>query len=163
MLTGHTRCARRSLMNSTQARAWQARHLRHRAIWRSNETTTSIWASPQQFDDVFTSGDTVRASIGGFYNHVTNPITRRFGSANLARVNNVPFYWNTPSYKIYGLEFSTSYDSEYVFGNLGLSWMNGSRHGAINDVYGPDTYAMIFRRLRRRRNLATKFRIGICH
>ncbi len=95
----------------------------------------------QQFDDVFTSGDTIRASIGGFYNHVTNPITRRFGSANLARVSNVPFYWNTPSYKIYGLEFSTSYDSEYVFGNLGLSWMNGSRHGAINDVYGPDTYA----------------------
>lgn len=94
----------------------------------------------QRFDDVFQNGDSLTASIGGFYNNVTTPITRRFGSANLARVKNVPFYWNTPSYKIYGLDFSASYDSDYVFGNLGLSWMNGSRNGAINDVYGPDTY-----------------------
>lgn len=75
------------------------------------------------------------------YNNVTNPITRRFGTANLAGVKNVPFYWNTPSYKIYGLDVSASYDSDHIFGNLGLSWMNGSRNGAINNVYGPDTYA----------------------
>lgn len=94
-----------------------------------------------QFDGLLAEEDTVKTSLALFYNHVTNPVTRRFGSANLANVTGpVPFYWNTPSYKIYGADLSVNYDSETIFSTLGLSWMNGSRNGAINDVRGPDTY-----------------------
>jgi hemoglobin/transferrin/lactoferrin receptor protein len=95
----------------------------------------------RQFDGLLSEEDTLKTSVALFYNHVTNPVTRRFGSANLANVTGpVPFYWNTPSYKVYGVDLSVNYDSETIFSNLGLSWMNGSRNGAINDVYGPDTY-----------------------
>nr|MDX8305644.1 TonB-dependent receptor [Agrobacterium rosae] len=95
----------------------------------------------QQFDDLFLAGDTLTASFAGFHNHVTNPVTRRFGSSNLAGVNGpVPFYWNTPSYKIYGVELKADYESDSVFGSLGISLMNGSRKGAINDIYGGKTY-----------------------
>ncbi|WP_411034107.1 TonB-dependent receptor domain-containing protein [Shinella sp. BYT-45] len=94
----------------------------------------------QQFDDVLRNGDTLVASLSAFHNHVTNPVTRRFGAANLAGVKGVPFYWNTPSYRVYGLELTARYDSDTLFGDLGVSWMNGRRHGAINNIYGPDTY-----------------------
>ncbi|MGL4091885.1 TonB-dependent receptor domain-containing protein [Agrobacterium cavarae] len=95
----------------------------------------------QEFYDVWSSGDTLTASVSGFYNHVTDPVTRRFGSANLANVTGpVPFYWNTPSYRIYGVEVKANYESDTVFGSLGLSIMNGSRKGAINDIYGGKTY-----------------------
>lgn len=95
----------------------------------------------QRFDDLFLAGDTLTASISGFHNHVTNPVTRRFGSSNLAGINGpVPFYWNTPSYRIYGLELKADYESDSVFGSLGVSLMNGSRKGAINDIYGARTY-----------------------
>ncbi|MEH3111687.1 MAG: TonB-dependent receptor [Agrobacterium cavarae] len=92
-------------------------------------------------------GDTLTTSVSGFYNHVTDPVTRRFGSANLANVTGpVPFYWNTPSYRIYGVEVKANYDSDTVFGSLGLSIMNGSRKGAINDIYGGKTYPAIWLR-----------------
>jgi hemoglobin/transferrin/lactoferrin receptor protein len=96
----------------------------------------------QIFDNVIEEGDTLTASLGLFYNHVTNPVTRRFGSANLKDVadGSVPFYWNTPSYKIYGIDLQAHYETDRIFADLGLSWMNGSRKGAINDVYGPATY-----------------------
>jgi hemoglobin/transferrin/lactoferrin receptor protein len=95
----------------------------------------------RQFDGLLSEEDTLKASVALFHNHVTNPVTRRFGSANLANITGpVPFYWNTPSYKIYGADFSVNYDSESIFSNIGLAWMNGSRNGAINDVSGPNTY-----------------------
>jgi hemoglobin/transferrin/lactoferrin receptor protein len=95
------------------------------------------------FDDVFLSGDSLSTRLSVFNNHVTNPVTRRFGTANLSAMNlvgNVPFYWNTPSYYTRGIEMQAHYETERMFADLGLSWMTGERHGAVNNILGPDTY-----------------------
>ncbi|MGF9563793.1 TonB-dependent receptor [Neorhizobium sp. JUb45] len=95
------------------------------------------------FDDVLTSGDMFAAKVAVYNNHVTNPVTRRFGTANLSGmgvVGPVPFYWNTPSYSTSGLEIQAHYENERMFADLGLSWMTGTRQGAINNVFGPRTY-----------------------
>jgi hemoglobin/transferrin/lactoferrin receptor protein len=94
------------------------------------------------FDDIFMSGDELATRFSAYHNHVSNPVTRRFGSKNLVGLANgsVPFYWNTPSYDIFGLEAQAHYETDHYFADIGASWMNGSRNGAINDVAGPKTY-----------------------
>jgi hemoglobin/transferrin/lactoferrin receptor protein len=95
------------------------------------------------FDDVFFSGDSLSTRVSVFNNHVTSPVTRRFGSANLTgmgAVGPVPFYWNTPSYYTRGIEVQAHYETEKIFADLGLSWMNGKRHGAVNNIFYTETY-----------------------
>lgn len=94
------------------------------------------------FDDVLMSGDTFSARVAVFNNHVTNPVTRRFGGRNLSEMgaSGVPFYWNTPSYYTSGFELQAHYETDWMFTDLGLSTMTGTRHGAINDIRGPRTY-----------------------
>ncbi|OCP15982.1 TonB-dependent receptor [Ensifer sp. LC54] len=93
------------------------------------------------FNDVLTTGDMLSTRISAYNNHVSNPVTRRFGTANLAGVTgNVPFYWNTPSYDIRGIELQSHYETERMFADLGVSWMTGERTGAVNNIWGPDTY-----------------------
>ncbi|MBD9523024.1 TonB-dependent hemoglobin/transferrin/lactoferrin family receptor [Ensifer sp. ENS06] len=93
------------------------------------------------FNDVLTTDDMLSTRISVYNNHVSNPVTRRFGTANLADVTgNVPFYWNTPSYDIRGIEWQAHYETERMFADLGVSWMTGERTGAVNNVWGPDTY-----------------------
>ncbi|AYD01644.1 TonB-dependent receptor [Neorhizobium sp. NCHU2750] len=96
------------------------------------------------FDDLLTDGDTLAARTSVFYNHVSNPVTRRFGSRNLGGLGvdegPVPFYWNTPSYYTTGLELQAHYETERMFADVGLTWMTGTRKGAVNDILGPHTY-----------------------
>ncbi|CDZ27884.1 Outer membrane heme receptor ShuA [Neorhizobium galegae bv. officinalis] len=95
------------------------------------------------FDDVFLSGDTLSARVALYNNRVTNPVTRRIGTANLSgmgAIGQVPWYWNTPSYYTRGIEMQFHYDTEKVFADLGMSWMTGTRNGAINNLRGSDTF-----------------------
>jgi hemoglobin/transferrin/lactoferrin receptor protein len=96
------------------------------------------------FDDVFFSGDALSTRFSIFNNHVTNPVTRRFGTDNLSgmgTVGPVPFYWNTPFYFTRGIEMQAHYETERMFADLGLSWMEGKRHGTVNNInYTQQTY-----------------------
>ncbi|MEB2843098.1 TonB-dependent hemoglobin/transferrin/lactoferrin family receptor [Rhizobiales bacterium RZME27] len=94
------------------------------------------------FDDVMTSGDALSTRIAVFNNHVTNPVGRRFGGRNLSGMGaeGVDWYWNMPSYYTSGVEVQAHYDNDWMFADLGLSIMTGTRHGAINDIRGPRTY-----------------------
>lgn len=96
------------------------------------------------FDDVFFSGDSLSTRVSLFNNHVTSPVTRRIGTANLSGMNldgQVPWYWNTPAYYSRGFELQAHYETERMFGDLGLSWMEGKRHAAINNIfYDGETY-----------------------
>lgn len=109
-------------------------------VERNNNVNVGI---SQMFDDVLSDGDNLTVGLEGYYNRVSNPVTRRTGSANLAGLPNasVPFYWNTPAYRIWGIEASAHYETDILFANLGVSWMNGRRKGSIGNVYGADTYA----------------------
>lgn len=94
------------------------------------------------FDDVLTSGDALSARVAVFNNHVTNPVARRIGTAHLSGMGakGVHWYWNLPAYHTSGLEIQTHYENDRMFADLGFSMMTGSRHGAINNRFGPDTY-----------------------
>ncbi len=94
------------------------------------------------FDGVLTPSDVLMLRGSFFNNHVTNPVTRRFGTKNLAGLANgeVPFYWNTPSYYTRGIELEMHYENERMFADAAFTYMTGHRKGAINDVYGPSTY-----------------------
>ena len=82
------------------------------------------------------------ARVAVFGNHITNPVARRFGSRNLSGMgaDGVPWYWNVPSYYTSGVEIQTRYDNDWMFADLGLSMMTGTRNGAVNDIRGPKTY-----------------------
>lgn len=109
-------------------------------VERNNNINVGI---NQMFDDVLSDGDSLRLGLEGYYNHVSNPVTRRTGTANLAGLPyaSVPFYWNTPSYQIWGFEASAHYETDLLFADLGMSWMNGRRKGSLGNVYGRNTYA----------------------
>ncbi len=112
-----------------------------RGLHIERNNTINIGADAS-FDSVLTSGDTlmVRGSI--FNNHVTNPVTRRFGTNNLVDVpyRSAAFYWNTPSYYTRGLELELHYENNFMFSDVNFTYMTGKRHGAINDIYRADTY-----------------------
>ncbi len=94
------------------------------------------------FDGVLSDGDVLMLRGSFFNNHVTNPVTRRFGTKNLAGLDTgeVPFYWNTPSYYTRGIELELHYENERMFADASFTYMTGKRRGAINDIYGPRTY-----------------------
>lgn len=126
-------------------------------IERNNNINIGVNAN---FDDVFADGDTLSTRVSAFYNHVTNPVTRRFGGRNLSGmdvVGPVPFYWNTPSYYTTGLELQAHYDTERMFADLGFSMMTGTRKGAVNDILGPHTYINDLAPLTAQTTLGMKF------
>lgn len=94
------------------------------------------------FDNLLAEGDVLMLRGSVFNNHVTNPVTRRFGTANLAglELGEVPFYWNTPSYYTRGVELEAHYENSFMFSDVSFTYMTGKRHGAVNDIYGDDTY-----------------------
>ena len=92
-------------------------------------------------DQVFTSDDQLKVRATAYYNHVTNPINRRFGTANNPpKRGEAANYWNLPSYYSTGIELSAHYDTTTMFADVAFSTMYGSRHGALNNIYGYDTY-----------------------
>ncbi len=92
-------------------------------------------------NQLFTSDDQLKVRATAYYNHVTNPINRRFGSANApAKGDKGDTYWNLPSYYSAGIEISAHYDTTYMFADAAFSTMHGNRHGALNNIYGYDTY-----------------------
>lgn len=126
---------------STQsATSKNSRTSRNLDVERNNNVNVGI---AQMFNDVLSEGDNLTLGLEGYYNRVSNPVTRRIGTENLANLlpSSVPFYWNTPAYKIYGIEAIAHYENDILFADLGVSWMNGSRKGSINNVYGANTYA----------------------
>lgn len=105
---------------------------------RNNNINIGVKAG---FDQVFSDDDMLTLKASVYYNHVTNQVWRRFGSANMISGQQVPFYWNIPSFYTKGFEVSASYDTTYYFGDIRYSAMDGKRHGLVNNVYSPeDTY-----------------------
>jgi hemoglobin/transferrin/lactoferrin receptor protein len=109
-------------------------------VERNNNVNIGI---NQMFDDLLSDGDNLTVGLEGYYNRVSNPVNRRTGTKNLAGLAyaSVPFYWNTPAFKIWGVEASAHYENDILFADLGVSWMNGRRNGSLSDVNGSDTYA----------------------
>ena len=92
-------------------------------------------------NQLFTTDDQLKVRATAYYNHVTNPINRRFGKANNPpKRGEAANYWNMPSYYSTGIEISAHYDTTYMFADAAFSTMHGSRHGALNNIYGYDTY-----------------------
>jgi hemoglobin/transferrin/lactoferrin receptor protein len=92
-------------------------------------------------DQLFMSDDQLKIRATAYYNHVTNPINRRFGTKNAPEKRGEgDTYWNLPSYYSTGIELSAHYDTTYMFADVAFSTMYGSRHGALNNIYGYDTY-----------------------
>ncbi len=109
---------------------------------RAERNNTINLGADFSFDEVLTPGDALSARVAVFNNHVTNPIARRIGTAHLSGMGakGVQWYWNLPAYYTSGIEVQTHYENERMFADLGVSTMTGSRHGAINNRFGPDTY-----------------------
>ena len=114
-----------------------------RNLKAERNNTVSIGAK-LYYDEIVTADDILLLRGSIYNNHIANPITRRFGSANLAELHTktgaVPFYWNTPSYYTRGVEFEAHYENDFMFSDLGFTFMTGKRKGAVNDIYGPDTW-----------------------
>lgn len=111
---------------------------RHLKAERNNNINVGVKAT---FDQVFSDDDELRLKASVYYNHVTNQVWRRTGSANLIPKQQVPFYWNIPSFYNSGFELSANYDTTYYFADLSYSTMTGKRHGHLDNVYAPyDTY-----------------------
>lgn len=92
-------------------------------------------------DQIFTSDDQLKVRATAYYNHVTNPINRRYGAANNPPARgNTPNYWNMPSYYSTGIEISAHYDTTSMFADAAFSTMYGRRNGALNNIYAYDTY-----------------------
>lgn len=105
---------------------------------RNNNINIGVKAG---FDQVFSDDDMLSVKASVYYNHVTDQVWRRFGSANLPDVPKLPFYWNIPSFYTKGFELSANYDTSNYFANIRYSYMDGKRHGLVNNVYSPnDTY-----------------------
>ncbi|RBO99049.1 TonB-dependent hemoglobin/transferrin/lactoferrin family receptor [Pseudochrobactrum asaccharolyticum] len=105
---------------------------------RNNNINIGVKAD---FDQVFSDDDMLSLKASVYYNHVTDQVWRRFGSANLPKGEQVPFYWNIPSFYTKGFELSANYDTSNYFANIRYSYMDGKRHGLVNNVYSPnDTY-----------------------
>ncbi len=92
-------------------------------------------------DQLFMSDDQLKIRATAYYNHVTNPINRRFGTKNAPeKRGDGDTYWNLPSYYSTGIELSAHYDTTTMFADVAFSTMYGSRHGALNNIYGYNTY-----------------------
>ncbi len=92
-------------------------------------------------DQLFTSDDQLKVRVTAYYNHVTNPINRRYGRANNPpKRGDTPNYWNMPSYYSTGVEVSAHYDTTNMFADVAFSTMYGRRNGALNNIYAFDTY-----------------------
>ncbi|MEG9884269.1 MAG: hypothetical protein V6Z86_06570 [Hyphomicrobiales bacterium] len=114
-----------------------------RDLRAERDNTLNIGAKPRR-DDIVAQGDVLMRRSSVFNNHVGNPVTRRFGSANPAELHTktgaVPFYWNAPSHYARGVEFEAHYENDFMFSDLGFTSMTGKRREAVNHIHGPDTH-----------------------
>lgn len=87
-----------------------------------NETARTVEAGvTYQNDAIFFDSDQIAAKFTAFNNDIDNMIATTDRPSGMALPDAVPYYSNIRKARIWGAELEGSYDSEFVFANLGYS------------------------------------------